>query len=148
MTQQPSTAAREAGVLSPHLRVARPVRDLQRALSMYRDGLGLSLLGHFEDHQGFDGIMLGWPGAAYHLEFTVCRAHPAQPSPGPEDLLVFYFPDPVAWSAACERLSRAGFTHVPSTNPYWDQRGRTYQDADGYRTVLENAAWPDAVAAA
>ncbi|HZR38146.1 MAG TPA: VOC family protein [Nevskia sp.] len=145
MTETPSTAAVTA-MTPPHLRVARPVRDLRRALAMYRDGLGLSLLGHFEDHAGFDGVMLGWPGAAYHLELTVCRAHPVPPSPGPEDLLVFYFPDQAAWSAACERLSRAGFTRVPSLNPYWDQRGRTYQDADGYRTVLENAAWPGAAA--
>jgi hypothetical protein len=31
------------------------------------------LRGRFEDHAGFDGVMLGEPGAPYHFEFT----HPA-----------------------------------------------------------------------
>jgi hypothetical protein len=35
----------------------------------------------------------------------------------------------------------AGFKQMPSSNPYWDVRGRTYEDADGYRTVLERAEW-------
>jgi hypothetical protein len=35
----------------------------------------------------------------------------------------------------------AGFREVESFNPYWSTNGRTFQDADGYRTVLQNAAW-------
>jgi hypothetical protein len=35
----------------------------------------------------------------------------------------------------------AGFKQVASFNPYWDMRGRTYEDADGYRTVLEREEW-------
>jgi hypothetical protein len=30
---------------------------------------------------------------------------------------------------------------VRSFNPYWDARGRTYADHDGYRIVLQNAEW-------
>lgn len=59
-----------------HLRIARPVTDLDRAVRMYVDGLGLQALGGFRDHEGFDGVMLGEPGAGHHLEFTVCRHHP------------------------------------------------------------------------
>jgi len=43
----------------PILRVARPSDDLDRLLIFYRDGLGLDVLFRFEDHQGFDGVMLG-----------------------------------------------------------------------------------------
>jgi hypothetical protein len=31
---------------------------------------------------------------------------------------------------------------VPNANPYWNERGITVQDPDGYRIVIENAAWP------
>jgi hypothetical protein len=55
---------------NPTLRVARPSDDLDRLLPFYRDGLGLDLLAHFTDHDGFDGIMLGKAGAPYHFEFT------------------------------------------------------------------------------
>jgi hypothetical protein len=35
----------------------------------------------------------------------------------------------------------AGFTQVASFNPYWDARGRTFADPDGYRVVLQRAEW-------
>ena len=126
----------------PHaLRIARPVTDLARTTAMYRAGLGLRVLGSFEDHQGFDGVMLGASGAAYHFEFTHCRSHPVAPRPTPEDLAVFYIPEPAAWQQACAAMSAAGFATVASFNPYWDVRGRTFEDPDGYRIVLQNAAW-------
>lgn len=34
-----------------------------------------------------------------------------------------------------------GFPTVPSFNPYWDRQGVTFEDPDGYRVVLQNAAW-------
>jgi len=61
------------------LRVARPTDHLEEIVRFYTDGLGLSRLGSFEDHDGFDGVMLGVPGAAYHLEFTRKRGHRAGP---------------------------------------------------------------------
>ncbi len=124
-----------------HLRVARPVSDLARACRMYMDGLGLQLVGQFEDHDGFDGVMLGHPGGTYHFEFTYCRTHPVAPTPTAEDLLVFYLPDLAAWSAACAAMLGAGFAQVASLNPYWDVHGRTFADPDGYRVVLQQAGW-------
>ena len=53
-----------------HLRVARPSDDLAAVVKFYRDGLGLAVLGEFKDHDGFDGVMLGRKGAAYHLEVS------------------------------------------------------------------------------
>ena len=35
----------------------------------------------------------------------------------------------------------AGFEPVTSFNPYWDVQGVTVEDPDGYRLVLQNAAW-------
>lgn len=125
----------------PHLRIARPVTDLAESARMYRLGLGLAVLGNFEDHEGFDGVMLGIEGAGYHLELTSCRAHPVAPAPTPEDLLVLYLPDRAEWEARCASLAAAGFRPVDSFNPYWDVRGRTFEDRDGYRVVVQQAAW-------
>lgn len=125
----------------PHLRVARPVTDLERAAALYTAGLGWTRLGHFVDHQGFDGVMLGVPSGAWHVEFTLCRTHPVQPTPTPEDLLVMYVPDKADWERQCERMLSAGFRQVKSLNPYWEQSGRTFVDHDGYRVVLQCAAW-------
>lgn len=124
-----------------HLRIARPVSDLERSRTLYCQGLGLQLLGRFENHLGFDGVMLGLPGADHHFEFTHCRAHPVPASPTAEDLAVFYIPDPAEWERACARMLTAGFKPVPSLNPYWELHGRSYQDPDGYHVVLQNAEW-------
>lgn len=123
------------------LRIARPVGDLDRSVRMYRDGVGLQVLGRFADHAGFDGVMLGVPGLPWHFEFTVCRTHPVRPTPTPEDLAVFYLPDAGAWQARCAAMAEAGFHEVAAFNPYWQQRGRTFEDADGYRVVLQQAEW-------
>ena len=108
---------------------------------MYRGGLGLLELGRFEDHEGFDGVMLGTPRLPYHFEFTHCRANPVVPTQTPEDLIVFYLPDPIEWQRLCESMVAAGFAEVASFNPYWQRRGRTFEDPDQYRVVLQQAQW-------
>lgn len=127
--------------MAAHLRIARPVTDLARTKRMYCEGLDAPVLGSFEDHSGFDGVMVGQPGGSFHFEFTIARAHPMQPTPTAEDLVVFYIPDRVAWEAACARMTSARFVLVTSFNPYWDVHGRTFQDPDGYRIVLQNSEW-------
>lgn len=123
------------------LRVARPTDRMDEAVRFYRDGLGFEVLASFDDHDGFDGVILGHPGAPWHLEFTHQRGHRAGQAPTQDNLLVFYVPDESIWSAAVERMQRCGFAPVPSCNPYWDRQGRTFRDPDGYRVVLQNAAW-------
>lgn len=124
-----------------HLRVARPTDNLAAVVRFYRDGLGMEVLSEFKGHDGFDGVMLGLPGAAYHLEFTHKRGHVVGRAPTSENLLVIYLPDPAAWRAAVARLARAGHYAVGSFNPYWDEHGRTFEDPDGYRVVLQNRDW-------
>lgn len=126
---------------APILRVARPSDDLERLLPFYRDGLGLEVLFRFEDHDGFDGVMLGADGAPYHFEFTNARGHTAGRAPTQDNLLVFYLPDDVEWQAALDRMKAAGFEPVAAFNPYWDRNGVTFEDPDGYRVVLQNTSW-------
>ena len=127
-----------------HLRIARPTDDLAAVVTFYRDGLGLDVLYEFRDHEGFDGVMLGRSGTAYHLEFTSRAGHRVGRAPTSDNLLVFYLPDEREWRAAVARLERAGHRPIESFNPYWDKRGRTFEDPDGYRVVLQNESWmPD-----
>jgi catechol 2,3-dioxygenase-like lactoylglutathione lyase family enzyme len=127
--------------VQPVLRVARPTNNLEALMRFYRDGLGLDLLYRFEGHGGFDGIMLGRPGAPYHLEFTRAHDHPARRAPSKDHLLVFYHPDAATWQSAIVRMKRAGFEPVASFNPYWDVQGATFEDPDGYRVVLQQSSW-------
>jgi hypothetical protein len=85
--------------------------------------------------------MLGPPRAGYHLELTVCRTHPLAPTPTAEDLLVLYLPDRAAWRRRCDAMLAAGFREVAPVNPYWAREGRSFADPDGYRTVIQCAAW-------
>ena len=127
--------------VTPHLRIARPTDDIAALLPFYRDGLGFEVLSQFTGHDGFDGVMLGHPEAPWHLEFTHAHGHAAGRAPTQDNLLVLYLPDTDDWHAAVARMAQAGFAPVAAFNPYWDRNGVTYQDADGYRVVLQNASW-------
>lgn len=127
-----------------HMRIARPVNDLAATQKLYCEGLNMQVLGHFTDHEGFDGVMIGVPSMQYHFEFTRCRHHHVAPTSTPEDLVVFYEPDSAKWTEMCDQIISAGFTKVESFNPYWDAHGSTFQDIDGYRVVIQNDEWPNA----
>lgn len=124
-----------------HLRVARPTDNLKAVTHFYCDGLGFEILYEFHDHDGFDGIMLGHKGAPYHLEFTRKHGHVAGGAPSQDNLLVFYVPDEFEWREAVERLKNRGYAPLKAFNPYWDQQGKTFEDPDGYRVVLQNSRW-------
>ncbi len=131
----------EPDLTRAHLRVARPTDDLDALVSLYRDGLGFEVMSRFKDRDGFDGVMLGRKGASYHLEFTKKAGHRAGKAPTQDNLLVFYVPDRAEWQRAVDRLFQHGYLPVPAFNPYWDSQGLTFVDPDGYRVVLQNAAW-------
>jgi hypothetical protein len=76
---------------------------------MYFGGLGLRVIASFDGHDGFDGVILGLDGAAYHFEFTYSRRHPIFPTPTIEDLVVFYVPSEEATGIPTRA---AGFTQV------------------------------------
>ncbi|WP_323120426.1 VOC family protein [Burkholderia alba] len=126
---------------APVLRVARPTNDLAAAVRFYTEALGLDILARFEDHAGFDGVMLGKPGLQWHLELTHQRGVTVRHAPTPEHLLVLYLPDRDAWRAAVARVRAFGAEPRAAENPYWDRDGLTFEDPDGYRIVLQNAAW-------
>ncbi|MBK8251092.1 MAG: VOC family protein [Polyangiaceae bacterium] len=50
-------------------------------------------------------------------------------------------PDKQEWEKRCAAMSGAGFVEVQSFNPYWNVNGRTFQDPDGYRIVIQCGTW-------
>ncbi|MEZ4813648.1 MAG: VOC family protein [Bdellovibrionota bacterium] len=123
------------------LRVARPSKDLQKTLAFYSNALGLDQISHFEHHDAFSGIMLGKKDWPYHFEFTKHATHAILPTPTQEDLIVFYVPEKEEWEQLTQKIERLGHRPVTSLNPYWDLNGKTYEDPDGYRVVIQNAQW-------
>lgn len=123
------------------IRIARPSSNLEKTAKFYCNSLGFELIGGFEDHDGFDGIMVGHADQPYHLEFTKHRKTDVAPSPTPEDLLVFYVPNSIEWKAIINAIEASGAVSSPSHNPYWDQKGKTFSDPDGYRIVIQNSDW-------
>ena len=132
-------------MIEQHLRIARPTNDLEKIVRQYREGLDLIEVCRFQDengnHDGFDGVMLGRKGFPYHFEFTFQHGAAAESPPSEECLLVFYVPNELQWNEACQKVLAAGFVEVEPGNPYWARSGRTFADFDGYRIVIENAAW-------
>ena len=122
------------------VRIARPTDRLNELVRFYRDGLGLEVVGSFERHAGYDGVMLGLPGREYHLEFTSHEEGSPCPAPSKDNLLVFYIPDREAVDQLTARLNSLGHSAVPPENPYWEQRGVTFEDPDGWRVVLMNTS--------
>jgi len=125
-------------MMETQLRVARHTERLDELLGFYRDGLGLTEIGGFRDHDGYDGVFLGVPGSGAHLEFTAGGEHGA-PVPHPESLLVLYVGDGEAVQAVVARL---GVDPVEPANPYWAEHGVTLEDPDGFRVVLVGESWP------
>jgi hypothetical protein len=44
---------------------------------------------------------------------------------------------------AVAQLEGLGYMPVKAFNPYWDKNGKTFEDPDGYRVVLQNAIWAE-----
>jgi catechol 2,3-dioxygenase-like lactoylglutathione lyase family enzyme len=122
------------------LRIARPTDRLDEVVRFYRDGLGLEVIGSFEDHAGYSGVMLGLPAREYHLEFTSHTSGSPCPAPTKDNLLVFYIPDMEAIKRLTLRLNGMGYFAAPPENPYWEQKGTTFEDPDGWRVVLMNTS--------
>ena len=85
--------------------------------------------------------MLGDAEIPYHFEFTHHHGHSVGKAPTQDHLLVFYVPNKSEWEERCQQMLMAEFKQVSSYNPYWDKSGRTFEDVDGYRVVIENSDW-------
>ena len=90
----------------------------------------------------WDGPQVSYLEGLFLPIFRALKTHGIQfVTPTPEDLLVFYEPDPQAWQSRCRDMLAAGFAEAEPFNPYWATNGRTFEDPDGYRVVIQQARW-------
>ncbi|MFK3937396.1 VOC family protein [Alkalihalobacillus sp. NPDC078783] len=120
------------------IRIARPTDQLERVTEFYEKGLGLTRVGSFQKHSGYNGVMYGLPDTAYHLEFTQHIDGSPCPAPTKDNLIVFYVPEYEEIKQVTERLNELGYGEVEPENPYWRELGITIEDPDGWRIVLMN----------
>ena len=125
------------------IRIAKPTSDLKTISQMYVDGLGYEKIASFENHDGVDGIMIGHPQHLYHFEFTQHKGADVPFPSHPDNLIIFYMPDIAKWQKCCSNMLTSGFIEVKANNSYWDKRGKTFVDIDGYRVVIQNQEWND-----
>ena len=120
------------------VRIARPTDQLIEIEKFYCEGIGLKKIDSFQGHAGYTGIMIGLPNASYHLEFTEHMHGSPCPSPTKDNLLVLYMPNLESIHRIAERLREMGYPQVQPENPYWEDKGITIEDPDGWRLVLMN----------
>jgi catechol 2,3-dioxygenase-like lactoylglutathione lyase family enzyme len=118
------------------IRVARPTDKLTEVVTFYRDGMGLPMIAHFENHAGYSGVILGTPTGHFHLEFTHTEAGSPCPAPSKDNLLVFYIPEDRVYAEAVKRMKDHGYQPVEPENPYWKDKSYTFEDPDGWRMVI------------
>ncbi|QDY75968.1 VOC family protein [Streptomyces qinzhouensis] len=122
------------------VRFARPTAAYDEVVAFYGDGLGLPVIAEWRDHDGYDGVVFGLPGAAVQLEITQHGAPPRIPAPHPENQLVLYLDGAAARDAVAAGLKARGHRPVPAANPYWTRYGAVlFEDPDGWLVVL--APW-------
>ncbi len=118
-------------------RTAWQTDRLEACVRFYHELVGLPVLGRFDDHAGYDGVILGLPDSRAQLELTTHRlGSPASPS-APDDLLVLYLDDRAVVQEIARRYVEAGGDVVDPENPYWDGRALVLADPDGRRLVLD-----------
>lgn len=118
------------------IRIARPTDQLKELIHFYRDGLGLKIIGSFNAHERYDGVMLGMPDASVHLEFTQHANGSPCPAPTRDNLLVFYFDDHNNYLAAVDQLRGLDAKEVEPENSYWLDKSTSFEDPDGWGIVL------------
>lgn len=136
MNTQPANLTLGEGAIPVQIRFARPTDKFNDVVAFYRDGLGLPELGSFADHAEYNGIMLGLPGKAAHLEFTEHQSGSPCRAPSEDNLLVIYITDEIAYEQLNRRMQYKGYAPVEPENPYWIGRSFTYEDPDGWRVVI------------
>jgi catechol 2,3-dioxygenase-like lactoylglutathione lyase family enzyme len=131
-----STSTTEGSLRAVRFRVARPTTNLERLRAFYVGGLGLLERGSFQDHAGYNGLILGTANEGYEIEFTTNGSENPCPPPGKDHLLVFYLSNRARVNAVEQRLRALGALPVQPENPYWQGRALTFEDPDGWRVVV------------
>lgn len=118
-------------------RYARHTNNLEKLKSFYTNVLGLELLGEFKNHNGYNGIFLGFPNADWHLEFTQTKENTIHTF-DEDDILVFSPKSKIEYDTLIERFCAHKISFIEPKNPYWIENGKLILDPDGYCIAISN----------
>jgi predicted enzyme related to lactoylglutathione lyase len=108
--------------------------------AFYVDAVGFGVLAQWEDHEGYDGVVLSIGNATRQLELL--QQHGVLPAPTSEDQIVLYLGSIESVDTTAERIRQAGHEPVRSPNPYWKRDGALcFIDPDGYWLILSPSSW-------
>lgn len=122
--------------MTPRMRVAHPTNDIEQAITFWSRVVGFEILSHFENHDGYDGAILGYPNTQWELEVTRYVSEKPLPSPTDEDIIALYLGRDEA-DDIIKRLLLAGHPQIKHPNPYWQGMGASvHTDPDGYTLII------------
>ncbi len=116
-------------------RYARHTSNLQKIKQFYTEVVGLTVLGHFSNHDSYDGLILGTFYSDWHLEFTTSASKP-ESSFDSDDLLVFYVCTEIEMFIIKKQLNHRHIPIETAKNPYWRAHSLMISDPDGHKIVF------------
>ena len=116
-------------------RYARHTDDLIKIEQFYTEIVGLEKLGHFENHNNYNGIFLGQKNSNWHLEFTSSSEQPKSKF-DEDDILVFYVNSEIELTKLKQTIENKCITLEVSKNPYWNANGIMVSDPDNFKVVF------------
>lgn len=116
------------------LRIARHTNQIDQLKNFYMEVVGLKLIGQFNDHDGYDGVILSGNEANWQIEFTTSN-QVINHQPNEDDLIVLYVSQE-EFNKRIEILNSKGIESVKAKNPYWNKNAITIVDPDGFGLVF------------
>jgi len=118
--------------------VVRKTERLSEIYDMYQKALNFEIIKQYKDRDGYNGVILGHENCNYVIEFTNKMDKKNYENHDSDNYLVFYVGDTRKWEWICRSMIEAGFKIVEACNSYWNRVGKTFEDLDGNRVVIQN----------
>ena len=118
-------------------RLARHTSRLEQLKDFYVNIIGLSVIGEFKNHSGYDGVFIGNANLDWHLEFTQ-TGESVDHKFDEDDILVFYPENQFEFESLLERINTQKVVQSLAKNPYWQEKGMTLKDPEGHTVVISN----------
>ncbi len=92
-------------------------------------------MGELKDHDGYNGLFLGFPDENWELEFTEDGSDCSH-SQNEDDLLVFYPSSLEKFNQIIENCHKNSIEVHQPKNPYWKANGIYIKDPDNFGIIV------------
>lgn len=116
-------------------RRAQHTSNLGEIVQFYTSILGFKILGEFKNHDGYNGVFLGFDNENWELEFTEDGNDPIH-SRDEDDLIVFYPETTQQFESVIARIHEAQLPIFEPKNSYWKINGTYIKDPDGFGIIV------------